>query len=66
MESPKKKIIKCWGPLEVKERAGGGDLQGGLGGAGEQGLGLQGGLGGGQRYAGTDILLKIRTCFRYL
>ena len=29
MESPKKKIIRCWGPLEVKERGGGGDLQGG-------------------------------------
>ena len=43
MESPKKKIIKCWGPLEVKERGGGGDLQGGLGGAVEEGLSLQGG-----------------------
>ena len=30
MESPKKKeIIKCWGPSEVEERGGGGDLQGG-------------------------------------
>ena len=43
MESPKKKIIKCWGPLEVKGRGGGGDLHGGLGGAVGEGLSLQGG-----------------------